>query len=108
MVNQMSIAGLFSDPSWGDEVLCCPACGGAFLHHETVEVFERGEDAKHGLHVTVNGNVTVDTNMAGNPSMRRYGLLVRFGCENCNAQPVLSIVQHKGNTFIEMTFTPEI
>ena len=82
--------------------LLCPACGNAFLHHESVEVFERTEDADHGLHVTVSGGKSeADTNLAGNPSSRRHGLFVRFSCETCDAVPILTIRQHKGSTVID-------
>ena len=83
-------------------LLCCPGCGEDYLHHRTIKVFERSEDAKTGIHVVIKGeNVAVDTDLAGNPSSRRTGLLIEFYCENCLAIPVLSIEQHKGSTFIE-------
>ncbi|NKD15262.1 MULTISPECIES: hypothetical protein [Aeromonas] len=83
--------------------LICPSCGFDYLHHDKVEVFECGEDAEHGVHVTISdGKAVMDTSLAGNPSARRHGLSVHFWCEGCDAKPVLSISQHKGNT--QMTF----
>lgn len=83
--------------------LICPSCGSTYLNHYKVEVFERGEDAKHGVHATVSaGKAVMDTSLAGNPSTRRHGLFVQFRCEGCDANPVLAIGQHKGNT--EVTF----
>ncbi len=83
--------------------LKCPSCGSSYLHHEKVEIFERGEDEEKGLHVVVeNGVVKTDTNMSGNPSARRHGLKIYFSCEECKTKPVLSISQHKGNTFVDL------
>jgi len=82
--------------------LKCPSCGFNYLHHDKVEIFERGEDEEKGLHVKVeNGVATIDTNLSGNPSARRHGLTIQFWCEGCKAKPVLSISQHKGNTWID-------
>ena len=83
--------------------LKCPSCGSNYLHHEKVEVFERGEDEEKGLHVTIeNGVAKTDTNLSGNPSARRHGLLIHFSCEGCKANPVLSLSQHKGNTWVDL------
>lgn len=90
---------------YGAELLC-PHCGFNYLHHDRVEVFERGEDAKHGVHVSVaDGNATMNTDLAGNPSDRRHGLNVYFWCEGCDAVPVLSIAQHKGVTHVDFNYT---
>jgi hypothetical protein len=79
--------------------LLCPACKGSHLIHQRVEVFERIEDAKVGLHVTVSElGLAADTLMEGNPSRRRGGLVVHFRCEVCGAAPMLSVAQHKGCT----------
>jgi len=85
--------------------LKCPACGFNYLHHEKIEIFERTEDSETGLHVTVNeGEVKTDTNLSSNPSPRRHGLLVHFSCEGCSAISTLSLIQHKGNTYMEFSF----
>lgn len=82
--------------------LICPSCGSNFLHHEKVEIFERGEDETHGVHVSVaDGKATCDTSLEGNPSARRHGLKIFFWCEGCDAKPVLSLSQHKGNTYVD-------
>jgi hypothetical protein len=81
--------------------LKCPSCGGNCLQHDKVEVFECGEDAEKGIHVIVeSGLATMDTDLTGNPSRRRHGLTVQFWCEGCKAKPLLSISQHKGNTWV--------
>ncbi|RUR51430.1 hypothetical protein [Vreelandella populi] len=86
--------------------LQCPNCNGNYLHHEKIEVFEREEDAKSGLQVTVAGKeVTTSTSLSGNPSLRRHGIAISFSCEFCDAVPVLTIAQHKGNTLVDMNFT---
>lgn len=80
--------------------LKCPACGGSFLHHKKVEIFEREEDEETGLHIKIeNGLAETGTDLKGNPSRRRNGLTIQFQCETCENKPVLSISQHKGNTF---------
>ena len=79
----------------------CPSCKGNNLHHEKVEIFERGEDQPTGLHVSVeNGKSITDTDLTGNPSNRRHGLSIHFSCEHCEAKPVLTVVQHKGSTYV--------
>lgn len=83
----------------GHLVLKCPCCRDVFLHHHTVEVFDRREDAARGQHVTVlGGRVGVDDDLTGNPSPRRSGLRIEFFCESCGAEPVLTVAQHKGST----------
>ena len=85
---------------YGAKILC-PSCSNNYLHHNRVEVFERGEDAAHGVHVAVaDGKATFDTSLEGNPSTRRHGIKIRFSCEGCKANPVLSLSQHKGNTYV--------
>ena len=94
------------DPNFAElpaQALKCPACGSAYLHHEKVEIFNRSEDAPDGLHVVVDGlRQTCDRNLLGNPSSRRHGMTISFSCENCHANPVMMISQHKAVT--EMTF----
>lgn len=84
-----------------DGALCCPFCGFAYLHHRKISIFERREDADKGLHVVVDGeSVKVDTDIKRNPSERRNGLSIQFECEGCSEKPVLTLVQHKGNTYL--------
>ena len=83
-------------------LLLCPSCNGNSLRHEKVEVFERDEDKSDGIHISIAGGAaTIDNNLVGNPSSRRHGLGIRFTCEHCSAHPVMTIVQHKGNTWID-------
>ncbi len=82
-------------------LLECPACGGDHLHHVKVDVYERAEDQDSGLHVSVaEGKSSEDANLVGNPSSRRHGLSISFRCEHCSAKPILTIAQHKGNTWV--------
>lgn len=86
--------------------LLCPHCKGNYLHHDKVETFERGEDSPTGIHTTIVGNMTTtDTSLTGNPSPRRYGLLIHFRCEQCDAISTLSFAQHKGNTLVDFKYT---
>jgi len=81
--------------------LVCPSCGGNCLHHDRIDIFERGEDQDQGIHVLVaEGQGTFNTDLAGNPSARRDGLSIHFWCEDCSAKPVLTIAQHKCNAFV--------
>ena len=93
------------DQSDYDNGLECPKCGGPNLHHGDVTVFSRHEDEKSTTITTVEscGDVLV-TQMksldCGNPSSRRDGLRIAFGCENCGEVQDLCIAQHKGTTFM--------
>lgn len=84
--------------------LVCPSCESTYLHQEVIDIYERGEDDTHGVHVTVAGlKATFDTSLVGNPSARRDGLVIRFSCEGCKATPVLTVKQHKGNTYFDLS-----
>ena len=96
-------------PMLGKQALRCPMCRSEMLHHTTIEVFERTEDASTGLHVTIKDlSVTVNTDLAGNPSSRRHGFKVGFWCEECDETSVLSVEQHKGTTYFKMEATKRI
>jgi len=83
--------------------LTCPSCKSENLHHDKVEVFECGEDATYGVHVTLeNGKAIVDTSLEGNPSLRRHGLKIEFWCEGCGNRSILRLHQHKGTTYIDI------
>ena len=80
-------------------LLNCPNCGSQYIHSGNVEVFNRAEDAKEGMHVVVDGGKTmIDATMEGNPSLHRHGLKIYFWCEGCDVHPVMEISQHKGFT----------
>jgi hypothetical protein len=89
---------------WSDEEaweVRCPACGYYCLHQQRIEVFDRAEDDTAGVHVVVEDvRATIDTNLVGNPSPRRDGLTVALWGEGCDAKPVLSVIQHKGRTYL--------
>jgi hypothetical protein len=95
-------------PSFDDGMLRCGQCGRCEgLHHDVVEAFERGEDAKDGLHVRiVGGQMHVDRKLAGNPSERRHGLAIEFWCELCGGRSRLTIAQHKGAELVRMVALP--
>jgi hypothetical protein len=86
-------------------LLECPSCHGNHLHHGKVEIFDRLEDQDIGLHVVVaDGTAAIDKDLWGNPSSRRHGLRIHFACEHCSATPMLTIAQHKGNTWVDFNF----
>lgn len=104
------------DETYSDELtLLCPRCLGNNLHHDTVTVFGRNEDAETVTVTTVGSNPRLDivempNRLSGNPSSRRDGLAIRFTCENCD-QPdedevegdgiELTVTQHKGCTILK-------
>lgn len=101
----------------GDGPLICPRCGSANLHHIGVTVFDRREDAPTVVKTIVRaGVVYVDPKSDGeeNPSSRRDGLVIVFGCEDCTVRSEdgawiratleLTIQQHKGGTFFGWRF----
>lgn len=85
-----------------DFVLSCPTCGGDYLHHGKVEVFNRAqEDSSEGKHVIVDGmQVESGETISGSPSRSRDGLRIEFSCEDCPDSLALEIYQHKGNTLL--------
>lgn len=88
--------------STDEGTLLCPN-GGENLHQESIEYFDRREDADTGLHVFAERGkqLLVNEDMRGNPSSRRQGIKIRFSCEHCrDTTHVLNIVQHKGVTYV--------
>ncbi len=82
-------------------VLRCSDCNGGNTHHDQVRVYNRGEDSVEGMRAIVDWDaVTVDGNLAGNPSGRRHGVAIVFSCEQCQALSELTISQHKGETML--------
>jgi hypothetical protein len=73
------------------------------LHQTSVEIFDREEDQKTGLHVVARRGkqLLVDEDMSNNPSSRRQGLKINFIFECCEDKVhTLNIVQHKGSTLM--------
>jgi hypothetical protein len=88
--------------------LCCPRCdfdGG--MHHDSVRIFRRGEDADttESINVTRHGIFIkqLPSRLCDNPSSRRGAVVIGFSCENCGGEFgfELCIVQHKGTTQLE-------
>jgi len=87
-----------------ETILRCAGCDGDYLHQVKVDVFERREDADEGIHASITGSgMTVDSDLTDNPSGRRHGLTIRFACEFCSTESVVTIAQHKGQTFLKVT-----
>jgi hypothetical protein len=91
-------------PTRHDDGIQCPRCGFGYLHHDSVDVFSRREDANSGQHTHVPGSYTgmvlVRECLAGNPSERRGGIRIAFWCEGCLGRSSLCIAQHKGASFL--------
>jgi len=91
------------DNDTDEGTLLCPSCGGSNTHHTSVAVFDRSEDAETGRRTVATGaETTVDSDMTGNPSRRRDGLVISFYCELCPTVMEMAISQHKGQTFFQM------
>lgn len=85
-----------------ERTLQCPSCKGEYLHQVEVVAYWGGEDKGTGLKmVSSPERCFIGTSMEGNPSPRRQGLTIRFDCESCSAELLLSVVQHKGQTLIQ-------
>ena len=87
-----------------DDVLHCPHCGGSYLHHESVTVYSRREDADQTHETRVADRLTecgiVPSKLSANPSSRRDGVSITFSCEGCPTRLELTLAQHKGQTEI--------
>jgi hypothetical protein len=109
MIAQLRFNNGYICNSGDDEVLSveCPRCGGFYLHHGRVTVYERAEDAKQ-TRVTVIDAASLtsrrmQSSLINNPSSRRHGMTIGFSCESCDRGVEgieLAIEQHKGATFI--------
>mgnify|MGYP006289034227 CR=1 FL=1 len=89
------------DNTW----LVCPDCGDNYLHHQSITVYNRYEDAKETrvthLGTNMDGftsgdpdsmtSATVNSDDCDNPSSRRHGLQIRFWCETCGSKPTLNL-----------------
>lgn len=98
-----------------DGDLLCPLCQGNYLHHTEIQVFSRSqEDAIGGQFIGISHDRTViegNSSMQANPSTRRDGLRIFFYCENCpetrrESPLILTIAQHKGQTYLAWLFSP--
>jgi len=84
-----------------ESTLLCPNCKGNYLHQLSAEVyFVEAEDSDKGNAFEISKRHVRSVPMMNNPSSRRDGIRVVFRCEFCEASPSLTIVQHKGQTFM--------
>ena len=107
--SDLKLSGIYSN----NKALLCPACNYDFTHQEYYEIFQCVE-ASAGIRTIVQLHQTiVDTNMKGNPSIRRDGMRMFFTCEGCHGNrdesenpPMfeLLIYQHKGVTIFETVY----
>lgn len=88
----------------------CPHCGDIYMHHDVIDVFTRtDEDSASGSHVVVDGHTTtLTTDLSSNPSLRRDGIKIHMWCECCLGRSVMTIVQHKGITFVDVIKGPDV
>ncbi len=105
----------------GAFVLKCPLCGYDFTHHTDTIVYTRESERhsyshanhidEHGVHKAYISNY--------NPSFRRNGIRIEFGCEGCHGvvtgnfneadPPIFSLLisQHEGQTQFELEYYEE-
>ena len=83
-------------------VLTCPVCGDTNLHQKQTQVFNRDEDRlTPGVAIDESGQTFSLLESGKNPSGRRGGVRIHFSCEQHEIPELdLTIVQHKGTTFI--------
>jgi len=91
----------------------CARCGGEFVFFTRVELFDREEDARKGLHVDVLMNdgwhrnhdqsvlTDIESELPNNPSWRRGGMRIYIRCEQCGKDSVLSLAAHKGYIYMK-------
>lgn len=94
----------FSDPRWGGTNLICPCCGSDYLHHSSVEIWQRKEDQEKGTYISSSREettVNTDHSMVDCPSSRRDAVSITFYCEECPNIIRLDMTQHKGCTYME-------
>lgn len=85
-----------------NNALVCPSCGNHNLHQRCASVFFRHiEDGFEGKFVKCSKDSVDEISGTNNPSIRRDGLLIKFECEFCAADPELAVFQHKGITYVE-------
>lgn len=82
------------------QTLKCPHCGGEWLHHGAVEIWNRKDEDDNGEVVRVDEKGVASAS-AIDPAFvgRRDDIRVSFWCEGCSNKPTLVIWQHKGQTF---------
>jgi hypothetical protein len=104
MVSEEGKRDVEFDGTDDEQRLRCPGCDGTYLHHRSVEWFERDdEDADLGRYVNVAHSMLTQVsvkNQDRNPSARRDGLRLWFACEQCDLDAAICIVQHKGQTYV--------
>ena len=84
-----------------NDVLYCPYCNSENLHQESVTaLWRRTEDGDGERVVSSNGTTHIAQAMSASIPGRRHYIAIRFSCENCDGDPTLGIMQHKGSTKI--------
>lgn len=83
-----------------DNKLVCPECGDTYLHQTNVTVFDREEEDGKVI-VREISTSEVKTSYQTNAHGRRNSLEIKFYGE-CGHEFILLIMQHKGETFLEV------
>lgn len=82
-----------------NQILLCPSCKGANLHHARVDVWDRPGEDQPSTKTSILAPKGFDP-PTYNPSSRRGGISIVFWCEGCSERPVLGVAQHKGSTLL--------
>lgn len=89
-----------------EQLIECLHCGNSYTRQYKTTIYERGEDDKFGKKYTIIGKelkIFKKSKLNGNPSDRRDGITIDIKCEFCGKDTKINIIQHKGQTFIEIT-----
>ena len=80
----------------------CPRCNGEYVCHDDIDIFSREKEdgPVKSVRIQTGGGFL---NLAGaTPSDRREAVRIWFKCEGCTNVFTLLIIQHKGQTLIDV------
>lgn len=100
----ISLPNKIYDVELCDSELLCPQCGHDHMHHSSVLVWHREDDAETGTFVLSNEDETFtfsNWDMKDCPSKRRGAVGILLQCEECWGESLLRIIQHKGVSYLE-------
>jgi hypothetical protein len=95
----------FDGASYNQWDVSCEHCGNAYVNHVAVDIHVRAQEDAPTVSYRVYDSHRQGRSsppMTKNPSSRRDGVAVTMACENCPGFTVLTLEQHKGNTFVDL------
>lgn len=104
----MNAVELETEYGYGRRLLC-PCGNDGYLHQTAVRVgWRQAEDTPIGVVVTTSKAVPEAVVVAAEVAGRRDAMQIDFWCEECAAPHYLSIVQHKGGTYLTWLEPPAL